>query len=332
MMSLALQYAEFESIEDGRLAFRHDVLAGLGQRPRRLDCKYFYDEEGSCLFDQICDLPEYYPTRTELAIMHENVADICDAVGSECVLIEYGSGSSCKTRLLLEHLRATRAYVPLDIAGEHLEKSAGRLRGDFPAIPIYPVCADFTQPFDLPAPVQNGSRRVVYFPGSTIGNFHPSEAERFLRHIRQVCGRSGGLLIGVDLKKDPGILVPAYNDAAGITARFNLNLLNRINRELEADFDLDQFTHYAFYNPQVGRIEMHLASLAAQAVHVGGRTFRFQIGETIWTESSYKYTIEEFAAMARHAGLLLDQVWTDDNHLFSLQFYRGHAQELQERR
>ncbi|HOE96235.1 MAG TPA: L-histidine N(alpha)-methyltransferase [Candidatus Sumerlaeota bacterium] len=322
-MSTALLYAETEPFEDGRLAFLRDVLAGLGQRPRRLDCKYFYDEEGAGLFDAICELPEYYPTRTELAIMRENLDEIAECIGLDTTLIEYGSGNGRKTRLLLRQLDGRCTYVPLDIARQSLEAATRRLQADFPHLRIHPVCADFTQPCALPEPAFDAARRVVFFPGSTIGNFHPAEAERFLRRVRQTCGRNGGLLIGVDLKKDPGLLVPAYNDARGATARFNLNLLARINRELGADFDLDRFTHYAFYNPQAGRIEMHLASLASQIVQVGGRSFRFNLGDTIWTESSYKYTIDEFAAMALHAGLRLDQVWLDDDHLFSVHFYRG---------
>lgn len=299
--------------------FRSQVLRGLGQSRKHLPCKFFYDRRGSELFDRICELPEYYLTRTELGILQEKVAEMADAAGERCLLVEYGSGSSLKTRLLLERLRDPAAYVPLDISREHLLDAAARLAALFPRLRIAPVCADYTQPFELPA-CDGAARTVVYFPGSTIGNFDPHEARAFLRAAAERCGAGGGLLIGVDLKKDPAHLHAAYNDAAGVTAAFNLNLLARINRELDADFDLDCFAHYAFYNPRLGRVEMHLLSRADQTVHVANRRFLFREGETIFTESSYKYTLDEFAALARSSGWSVRQTWTDDRRAFSVQY------------
>jgi dimethylhistidine N-methyltransferase len=307
--------------------FLRDVLAGLSRPSKHLACKYFYDEAGSQLFDQICDLPEYYPTRTELAILKHHAPEMADLLGPGCVVIEYGSGSSLKTRLLLDAVhRPPAAYVPVDISHEHLHKSARTLAQQYPDIEVVPVCADFTQPFDLPALQGSYQRRVVYFSGSTIGNFGPLEAYHLLAQIGKLAGVGGGLLIAADLKKDPSILEPAYNDAAGVTAMFNLNLLARINRELGADFALDQFRHHACYNAKVGRIEMYLISNVAQAVHVGGHRFDFAAGERICTEYSYKYGLEEFADLARQAGLSVDRVWTDPQGLFSVQMLTVQGQ------
>lgn len=302
--------------------FFEDVMRGLKTYPKQLPCKYFYDDWGSRLFEEICQLPEYYPTRTELAIMRRWIGEIAEAAGRDSLLIEYGSGASVKTCLLLDHAPGLAGYIPIDISRAALERAAGALANLYPRLRIWPVCADYTQPYELPAG-PNGARRVVFFPGSTIGNFTPEEATDFLRHIAAVCGPEGGLLIGVDLKKDPRLLSAAYNDPRGVTAAFNLNLLRRINRELGADFRLDTFSHYAFYDPRAGRIEMHLVSLDNQVVRVGGEKIPFAQGESIWTESSYKYSLEEFGRLAAGAGLRVRRVWTDPERLFSVQYLTG---------
>jgi dimethylhistidine N-methyltransferase len=306
--------------------FLDDVLAGLSRRDKHLPCKHFYDERGSQLFEEICELPEYYPTRCELAILQAHAADMADRLGPGCVLIEFGSGSSRKTRLLLDHLAGPVTYVPVDISRDFLLASANRLAGDYPHVSIVPQCADFARPFRLPASLRPEARRVVYFSGSTIGNFGPAEAHRLLRQIARLVGPGGGLLIGVDLKKDRAILEPAYDDAQAVTAAFNLNLLARINRELGADFVLDRFRHRAFYNEPHGRIEMHLVSLESQTVHLAGHCFHLAPGETICTEYSHKYSLVEFASLAQGAGLGVRDVWTDEAGLFSVQFAQvGHA-------
>jgi dimethylhistidine N-methyltransferase len=305
---------------DGADAMLREVLAGLARPHKQLPCKYFYDERGSRLFDEICELEEYYLTRCELAILRRHAGQMAGRLGPACALIEYGSGSSLKTRLLLDRLDRPAAYVPVDISGEHLLRSARELARAYPGLEVAPVCADFTRPFTLPPLRQSPRRRVVYFSGSTIGNFGPAEATALLAGIARLCGPGGGLLIGVDLKKDRAILEPAYDDTRGVTAAFNLNLLARINRELGADFDLGRFRHRAFYNEGAGRIEMHIVSRAAQTVHVGGTAFELAEGETICTEYSYKYGLDEFRDLAARAGLALEQVWTDEKGLFSVQY------------
>jgi L-histidine Nalpha-methyltransferase len=302
-----------------REAFRRDVLRGLRRPHKELPCKYFYDARGSRLFDAICGLEEYYPTRCELEILRRRGGELAAALGPGCAVIEYGSGSSLKTRLLLERLDRPAAYVPIDVSGEHLLRAAARLRARFPGLDVRPVVADFTGPFGLPE-LPPAARRVVYFSGSTIGNFPPDEAVALLAGIRRLCGPGGGLLIGVDLKKDPAVLEPAYDDARGVTAAFNLNLLVRINRELGADFDLCRFRHLAFYDRDHGRIEMHLVSLAEQAVTVGGSVFYFRQGESIRTEYSHKYGLDDFAALASRAGLRVRGVWTDERGWYSVQY------------
>lgn len=304
---------------EGTDDFAVQVLEGLGQAQKRLPCKFFYDRRGSRLFDRICELPEYYLTRTELAILRRHAGEMAEALGEGCLLVEYGSGSSVKTRLLLDELRRPAGYVPLDISREHLMEAAGRLEEAYPGVRIMPVCADYCRPFRLPR-CDDAARVAVYFPGSTIGNFEPQEAREFLRAAAERCGAGGGMLIGVDLKKDPAVLHEAYNDAAGVTAAFNLNILARINRELEGTFDLTRFAHYAFYNPRLGRIEMHLASRGDQVASVAGERVTFRDGETVFTESSYKYTVAEFGAMAESAGWGVERVWTDDGGLFSVQY------------
>ena len=317
--SAVLHAPPLHDLSPARDDFRSQVLGGLRQSRKQLPCKFFYDRRGSQLFDQICQLPEYYLTRAELAILQAHVGEMAEAAGGHCLLVEYGSGSSLKTRLLLEHLRDPAGYVPLDISREHLLDAATRLSAMFPRLTILPVCADYTRPFELPQ-CDGAARNVVYFPGSTIGNFDPHEARVFLRAAAERCGAGGGLLIGVDLKKDPAVLHAAYNDAAGVTAAFNLNLLARINRELDGTFDLARFAHYAFYNPRVGRIEMHLVSRSDQTVSVAGHQFPFREGETVFTESSYKYTLPEFQSLARQSGWIVQKVWTDERRTFSVQY------------
>lgn len=300
---------------------RRDALAGLTRRPRALPCKYFYDDHGSWLFDQICTLPEYYPTRTELAISRQYAAEMATACGPRTLLVELGSGTSTKTRVLLDHLREPAAYVPVDIARDFLRESAGALARAYPRLPVLPVCADFTRPFAIPAGRLPAARRtVVYFPGSTIGNFTAPEATALLRNIADLIGEGGGLLIGVDLRKDPAVLERAYNDARGVTAAFNLNLLTRINRELGADFQLDAFRHRAIYDQDAGRIEMQLVCAREHTVHIDAQPFTFTAGEVLRTEYSHKYSLESFAGLATAAGLTVRQVWSDRDHLFSVQY------------
>lgn len=298
--------------------FLDDVLAGLAASPKSLSPKYFYDARGSELFEAICELPEYYPTRTELALMREHAPDMAARLGRDSLLIEFGSGAGVKTESLLHALQPA-AYVPVEISAEALRASTARLAAGFPGLSIVAVCADYMQPLDIPGLDRiKASRRIIYFPGSTIGNLTPEEALLFLTRARGLAGAGGAMLIGVDLKKDPQQLHAAYNDAQGVTAEFNLNLLRRINRELAADFDLHQFRHVAFYNAAAGRIEMHLESLRAQIVTVSGRGFAFGAGERLHTENSCKYSVEEFRRLAQAAGFLPTQVWVDAGRLFSV--------------
>ena len=305
-------------------SLRDTILSGLRQPQKTLPAIYFYDEHGSQLFDRITELPEYYPTRTEISIMRDHAREIRDLVGERALVIELGSGSSVKTRLLLESLREPAAYVPVDISRDHLLLAARRLAADYPDIEILPVCADFSEPFDVPRPKGvEPARNVVYFPGSTIGNFHHDEARDLLAAMRRLAGRRGGLLIGVDLKKDRATLERAYNDAQGITAEFNLNMLVRLNRELDATFDLDAFRHRSIWNEDAGRIEMHLVSERDQRVQVAGELLEFRAGEYILSECSYKYAPAEFAALAADAGFDVRRVWTDPARLFSVQYLIG---------
>lgn len=300
--------------------FLDEALAGLRSDPKTLPSKYFYDARGSELFDAICNLEEYYLTRTELAIMQDHVVEMADRLGPGCLIVEYGSGSSLKTRILLARMKAPAGYVPIDISREHLLASAADLQREFPAIEIFPICADYTDVIELPSANRSVRRIAVYFPGSTIGNFSPSDAGQFLRRMAAVSGRGGALLIGVDLDKDPDVLVAAYNDAEGITAAFNRNLLRRMNRELGANFKLSAFEHDAVFNEPKGRIEMYLVSTADQKVTIGDETIQFRRGERICTEYSQKYTLEEFASIAESAGFRVEQVWTDSEKFFSVQY------------
>ncbi|HEV2212172.1 MAG TPA: L-histidine N(alpha)-methyltransferase [Gammaproteobacteria bacterium] len=299
---------------------RAEVLRGLGAPHKNLPCKYFYDRRGSRLFDAICELPEYYLTRTELGIMNAHVKDMAAALGPDLLLLEPGSGSGIKTQLLLESLARPVAYVPVDISRSHLLDSAQRLSARFPQLEVLPVCADFNGTFSLPAPRRPARRTAVYFPGSTLGNFGPAEAAALLRRLKQLAGTNGALLVGFDMQKDQAVLERAYNDAAGVTAEFNRNLLARLNRELGADFDLSRFRHTAVYDAVPGRIEMRLASRGEQRVHVAGEHFGFRDGESIVTEHSYKYTAQSFAALATQAGLAVEKTWQDEKAWFSVAY------------
>ena len=297
---------------------QEEVLQGLASRPRRIAPKFFYDARGSRLFDAICELPEYYPTRTEMGILESCAGEVAHLAGPECTLIELGSGASKKIRLLLEALHP-RHYLGIDISREFLLESAQRLAHDYPWLEVQAACADFTQDLDLPD-CEGAGRKLAFFPGSTIGNFEPLEALSFLQRVRRLVQPDGALLIGVDLKKDPQVLHAAYNDSAGITAAFNLNLLERLRAELDVELDPKNFRHRAFYNATRGRIEMHLVSRRAQEIQVLGQRFHFEPGESIHTENSYKYTVEEFHSLARGAGLQPQRVWFDSARLFSVHY------------
>lgn len=297
-------------------AFARDLLAAFAATPRSISPKYFYDAEGSRLFDRICELPEYYPTRTELAILERRVGEMAALAGDGAEIVEFGAGSLRKVRLLLQAFAAPARYVPIDISGEHLRDSAAILRGAYAGLDVHPVVADYTQPLALPASRGPG-RRIGFFPGSTIGNFAPEEALDFLHRAAELL-RGGALVLGADLVKDPAVLHAAYNDAQGVTAAFNLNLLARANRELGANFALPQFAHYAFYNAPLQRIEMHLVSRVRQEVAFAGERFTLQEGEALHTENSYKFTVDGLRALAERAGFRPGPVWTDPERLFSV--------------
>jgi len=287
-------------------SFHRDVLAGLQKQQKELPAKYFYDESGSQLFESICMLEEYYIPQTEIAIMRSNIEEIVDLIGERIVLIEYGCGDCAKTRVLLNNLTSLSAYIPVDISRGQLTNITEKLVADYPQIEVLPVCADYYKNFSLPVPKNTFQNKVVYFPGSSIGNFEPDAAVEWI------------LLIGVDLKKDPDVLHSAYNDDEGMTAAFNLNILKRINNELKGDFQLEYFEHCAFYNHGKGRVEMHLVSTKKQVVHLGNLAIKFAKGESIWTESSYKYYIEEFEHIANSAGFALKRAWTDEKQWFGI--------------
>ncbi len=296
------------------------VQRGLGAKPKRLPSWLFYDDRGSALFEQICAQPEYYLTRCEIALMDAHAAGIADELGSGVRLVEYGSGHAIKTRMLLEHLHAPVAYVPVEISPEPLRQSVERLAAEFPQLPLQPLCADFSRPLRLPIPPRAPRRTVLYFPGSTIGNFESREAAMLLRKMRNEMGDAGGILIGVDLKKDPALIEAAYNDRAGITAEFTLNMLARLNREIGSHFELSAFAHRAHYNPMAGRIETHIVSRREQQVKVGRVNVAFRADEAIQVEYSCKYSLEDFAALAARAGLAVQRVWTDPQGMFSVQY------------
>jgi dimethylhistidine N-methyltransferase len=313
----------FDDAENNR-SFATDVLTGLTTVPKSVPPKYFYDERGSELFEEITKLTEYYPTRTEISVLKTHADAIAALVPPDAAVIEFGAGSAAKTRIILDAAPQISAYVPVDISGDFLAGTAARLREDRPNLLVLPVEADFTQPFALPAAL--GTRpRVGFFPGSTIGNFEPHEANALLHHAAAILGPGALFIIGIDLVKDPEVLTLAYSDRAGVTAAFNLNLLTRINRELGGDFDPSKFCHRAFYNQDRRRIEMHLVSKSRQKVHVGGKTIEFRRGETIHTENSYKYTLEGFLSHASAAGWISAATWTDPRNFFAVLALRSRS-------
>jgi len=300
--------------------FLDDVLKGLSSVPRSIPSKYFYDDIGSTIFDEICELDEYYPTRAESEIMYRYGDEIACRLGSDVRLVEYGSGSSTKTRILLDHLVDPCLYVPVDISNQHLARTADILARDYPLLSVAPVAADFTRPFKVPKSEFEPCRTCVYFPGSTIGNFAQEEAIQLLADIADRCERGDGLLIGFDLRKGIDVLEMAYNDRAGVTAAFNKNLLHRMNSELGANFDARQFGHHAFFNDAAGRIEMHLVSQREQAVSIADHSFRFDRSETICTEYSHKYSISEFEQMAAQVGWQCQETWSDERDYFAVMY------------
>lgn len=315
------------SLDQDEDDFLCSVREGLRQRPKTIPPKYFYDAHGSHLFDLICSTPEYYHTRTETRILERHGAEMAEMIDPACTLIELGSGSAIKTPLILQHLAHDAVYVPIDICEPHLLNSTRRLQAMFPKLRMQPLCADYHQ---LPGHVikrHAGKRQVVFFPGSTIGNCTPDEAVKLLKRVADLVGPSGGLLIGVDAKKSTETLNAAYNDAAGHTAAFNINLLTRMQNELGAQLDADQFAHHAYYNEPHGRIEMHLVSRCKQAIRLDGESFEFDEGESIHTENSYKYTAQEFRQLARTAGWHLQSTWHDENELFNVHYLSQSAAE-----
>lgn len=296
------------------------VVEGLSKPQKTLPTAFLYDEAGSELFDAITDLPEYYPTRTELSIMSESLPEMAKAVGPQALVIEYGSGTGSKTRRLLSALEDPVGYVPVEISREFLMTSAATLQAEFEGLEVLPVCADFTEPFDVPEPSKPARRRALYFPGSTIGNFRPEFATRLLRQMRDEVGKGGCALIGVDLVKDVAVLEAAYNDSAGVTAKFNLNMLSRANAELGADFDVTAFRHHAVWVESRGTIEMRLYARRPTAMTLSGKRFTFEAGEYIHTEDSHKYSLEGFAKLANTSGFDVAQVWTDDANYFSVHY------------
>ncbi len=321
MVALARKFQPLpQNIESS--AFENDVLAGLHAKPKRIAAKYFYDAVGSQLFEDITEQPEYYPTRSEMKILRDHAADIAKLIPDGAALVEFGSGSSKKVRILLSACPPLAAYVPVDISREMLAQEAADLQPDFPNVKVLPVAADITLPFELPAEAKAAAVRVGFFPGSTIGNFEPHEAAGFLRNAAKILGPGALLIIGADLIKPADVLNAAYNDKAGVTAKFNLNLLVRINRELGGTFKLDQFEHHAFFNRERNRVEMHLASPKKQKVKVAGETIEFRAGETIHTENSYKYSVESLGALARGVGWAPAGVWTDVRKYFSIQAFK----------
>jgi L-histidine Nalpha-methyltransferase len=313
-------HATAPSVERAALTALHaEALRGLAGTPKTLPPKLFYDEVGAALFERICELDEYYPTRTEAAILRAHAGEIAALAGPDATLVEYGSGAGVKVRLLLDALERPAAYVPIDISREQLGRVAAELAAAYPRVRVAPVCADYTTRFALP-PLPAGSRRVAFFPGSTIGNFHPMEAAAFLRRVRHAVGPGGALVVGVDRRKDPGVLHAAYDDRLGVTAAFDLNVLARLNRELDADFELDRFRHRAVWNDGASRIEMHLESTAAQRVRVADRAITFARGETIWTESSYKYDEPRLERLVAEGGFAIERLWTDEGQRFWVAF------------
>lgn len=300
--------------------FREEVLAGLSKEPKRLPCKFFYDERGMELFDQICEVEEYYPTRTEIGILEQNISEITSVVGENCLLVEFGCGSGIKTQMLLRNLNAPAAYIPIDIEKSSLVSFSKQLKEEHPDLEVLPVCADFNSPIILPPASRHVEKTVTFFPGSTIGNFEPEEATNFMRNVASLCGKDGSLLLGVDLKKDVRTLEAAYNDEEGVTAAFNLNLMSRIQKEFDADLSLESFAHDAVFDEEHSRIEMHIVSLEEQLAKLDGKVVPFKKGERIVTEYSYKYDLDDFGALADRAGFKVSSVWTDEDDMFSVQY------------
>jgi L-histidine N-alpha-methyltransferase len=300
-----------------------DVLTGLAQSPKRLPSKYFYDRRGSALFELITRQPEYYLTRTELALLQASAGQIADAVGPRAHVVEYGSGSGKKTRLLLNALKDPVAYTPIEISPSALAATVRKLDGRFGPLEVLPVCADFTQPVPLPGPAREADHALIFFPGSTLGNFDADEAISLLRAMGQTMGTRGRALIGIDLQKSRSIVEPAYNDRKGVTASFTLNLLVRLNRELGSNFDLDGFAHRAIYVEERSRIETFLVSHKDQEVHVAGWSFRFAAGELMQVEYSHKYTDSYFDGLADQAGLRVTHGWNDPKDWFGLRLLQS---------
>jgi dimethylhistidine N-methyltransferase len=332
-MTRATNAAPVDREEDGpsgRLAasdaaFERDLLAAFADRPRSISPKWFYDARGSQLFERICELPEYYPTRTELGILRAHAAEMAQRMGPHAEIVEFGAGSLRKVRLLLDAMDRPARYLPIDISGDHLAQASAALQREYAGLEVQPVIADYTQRLLLPAPPPHAGRRIGFFPGSTIGNFTPDEALQFLVVAGQVL-RGGALLLGTDLVKDPAVLHAAYNDAQGVTADFNLNLLARANRELGTRFDLERFAHSAFYNAPQRRIEMHLVSRCRQQVAIAGRRFEMEEGETLHTEYSHKFTIDGLRELARRAGFRPGPVWIDEQRLFAMHWLEAPAE------
>lgn len=311
---MELKLAEFNKEE-----ILSEALAGLNKTPKELPCKLFYDEKGSALFDEICLQDEYYPTRTEISIMRDNIKDITSVLGENVLLAELGSGSSIKTRLLLDHMQSLKGYIPIDISSDYLFEVADILRENYPYLDIIPLAADYTKEFSLPLTPDKETKTVIYFPGSTIGNFHPSHAKKFLGRLVNLISGDGGILIGVDLRKDKDLLEKAYNDAAGITSDFNLNILDRLNNTLNAGFDLNKYKHLAFFNEMESRIEMHLVSSEDQLVKINNTSVYMRKNEHIITEYSYKYTLNSFSELVSE-NYKVKEIWLDKNKLFSVQY------------
>ena len=312
----------FYDLAPGEESFRDAVLAGLSRQPKALPCTFFYDARGSELFEEICETPEYYLTRAEMAVLETHAGDIAARIGPHCRLIELGSGASRKVRLLLNAMDRPLAYIPVDISRDHLRQAAAGLAADFPDLQVAAVCADYTRPFDLPPVAGPLGKRVGFFPGSTIGNFEPKGVVAFLAHCGHLLGPGAEMLIGADIKKDQRVLDAAYNDAAGLNAAFNLNLVHRIANELDSDIEVDNFEHIAFYNPDEGRVELYIRSKEAQTATIAGRRFAFGAGELIHTENSYKYAVAEFHALAERAGFRALDTWTDRDGMFGVYYLR----------
>lgn len=308
-------------LQDSSRSLLDEIITGLENREKYIPSKFFYDEKGSQLFDQICELDEYYVTRTELSIIEENIEDITDLIDLDTLFIEFGSGSSLKTRTILDNIDETAGYIPIDISEEHLHNSVSQLKADYPDLNIIPIAADFTNPIDFPDVFDNVKKRVLFFPGSSIGNFTPAESKKFMEIAAYNCGNNGGLLIGIDMFKEKEVLEPAYNDSKGITAEFNLNILSRINNDFGANFKLDNFYHHAVFNKEKSRIEMYLVSTSRQDVTLNGSTINLKKDEPILTEYSHKFTLQNFRSIIEDY-FDIEKIWTDEKKYFSLIYLR----------